>query len=170
MPNPIIPRHYNSNLLTEIDHVVVSPFRVFVIETKSWSGTIRGRERDSVWRTELGQDTVHEHQNPMKQNVLHVDSLAKFLDLPEESIQPIVCFEGEDVEFGSPMPESVVRDADLRRYIMGFEDEKLTAEKKYLANRALREHVARSDAGRNQIEHLAQIEREQAEGGRSHRA
>ncbi len=156
-----IPRHYNPNLLTEIDHVVVSSFRVFVIETKSWSGTIKGRGRDDVWRTELGKDTVHEHRNPMKQNVLHVDSLAKFLDLPKASIQPIVCFEGTDVEFGGPMPESVVRDVDLRAYILGFQDEMLTAEKKFLTNRTLREHVARSDAGRNRLEHLAQIERDQ---------
>ena len=34
---------------TQIDHVVVSPFGVFVIETKTYKGWIFGNSRDAQW-------------------------------------------------------------------------------------------------------------------------
>ena len=34
---------------TQIDHVVVSPFGIFVIETKCWSGWISGGENSAQW-------------------------------------------------------------------------------------------------------------------------
>ena len=34
---------------TQIDHVVVSPFGVFVIETKTYKGWIFGNPRDAQW-------------------------------------------------------------------------------------------------------------------------
>ena len=37
------------NDTTQIDHVVVSPYGVFVIETKNYSGWIFGDSRSRVW-------------------------------------------------------------------------------------------------------------------------
>jgi hypothetical protein len=38
---------------TQIDHVVVSPFGVFVIETKTYKGWIFGNPRDAQWTQAL---------------------------------------------------------------------------------------------------------------------
>ncbi|NCU37946.1 NERD domain-containing protein [Candidatus Saccharibacteria bacterium] len=35
---------------TEIDHVVVSPFGIFCIETKSHKGSIYGSEKSAYWK------------------------------------------------------------------------------------------------------------------------
>jgi hypothetical protein len=52
----------------EIDHVVVAPFGIFVIETKNWTGAIRpGASRDEIVR--IGQDGAAEvRRSPRAQN------------------------------------------------------------------------------------------------------
>ena len=34
---------------SEIDHVVISPYAIFIIETKSYTGLIYGNERSEYW-------------------------------------------------------------------------------------------------------------------------
>lgn len=52
----------------EIDHLLVAPFGIFVIETKNWSGAISpGTHRDEILRT--GQDGATEvRRSPLAQN------------------------------------------------------------------------------------------------------
>lgn len=59
----------------EIDHIAVTPFGIFVIETKNWSGAITpGPSRDEVSRT--GIDGVMEaRRSPLAQNRTKVDFL-----------------------------------------------------------------------------------------------
>ncbi len=57
----------------QIDHVVVGPGGVFVIETKNWGGRITGGPRDAAW-TQHGDGTrpPRRHENPVLQNERHV--------------------------------------------------------------------------------------------------
>ena len=59
---------------TQIDHVVVSPFGVFVIETKTYKGWIFGNPRDAQW-TQVLHRRKSRFQNPLRQNFLHVQRL-----------------------------------------------------------------------------------------------
>ena len=72
---------------TQIDHVVVSPYGVFVIETKNISGYIYGSENSSTWTRHwkgyapggvYKQDT-RTFDNPIHQNEAHVKALAQIL-------------------------------------------------------------------------------------------
>ena len=56
---------------TQIDHIVVSPYGVFVIETKGYKGWILGGENSEYW-TQVIYKSKHKFYNPIKQNEGHV--------------------------------------------------------------------------------------------------
>lgn len=78
---------------TQIDHIVVSPYGVFVIETKGYKGWILGGENSEHW-TQVIYKSKHQFYNPIKQNEGHVRFLRYLLkcsfDIP---FVPIVVFD-----------------------------------------------------------------------------
>ena len=63
---------------TQIDHIVVSPYGVFVIETKGYKGWISGGENSEYW-TQTIYKSKHQFYNPIKQNAGHVRFLRHLL-------------------------------------------------------------------------------------------
>lgn len=79
----------------QIDHVVVSSYGVFVIETKNYSGTIYGTEKKEYWSQYLGHKMC-EFRNPILQNNAHVKCLQKmFVQFGDIHLIPIVVFVGD---------------------------------------------------------------------------
>ena len=77
---------------TQIDHVVVSPYGVFVIETKGYKGWIFGSEDSEYW-TQTIYKSKHQFYNPIKQNEGHVRFLRYLLkNAIEIPFVPIVVF------------------------------------------------------------------------------
>jgi len=66
---------------TQIDHVLVSKHGIFVIETKNYSGLIRGAESREIWTQEFqGQRNSSFHfYNPLMQNQIHIRALRNIL-------------------------------------------------------------------------------------------
>lgn len=91
---------------TQIDHVLVSRFGIFVIETKDYGGWIFGSEGDRYW-TKVSYQAKFRFQNPIRQNYMHARAVQELLDfLPPLSIRPAVVFTG-DAEFRTTVPEGV---------------------------------------------------------------
>lgn len=63
---------------TQIDHVIVSKFGVFCVETKAYSGWILGRESDKYWTQSINY-RKYRFYNPLRQNYGHVKTLEKLL-------------------------------------------------------------------------------------------
>jgi len=63
---------------TEVDHLVISAFGIFCIETKSHSGSIYGSAINKEWNQYLGEKTFHFY-NPIFQNETHVKALSHLL-------------------------------------------------------------------------------------------
>lgn len=63
---------------TQIDHIVVSPYGVFVIETKGYKGWILGGENSEYW-TQVLYKSKRQFYNPIKQNEGHVRFLRRLL-------------------------------------------------------------------------------------------
>ena len=103
---------------TQIDHVVVSRFGVFVVETKNYSGWIFADASSSVWTQTIYQ-VKNTFQNPIRQNYRHVCAIADNLGIPKEYIRSVVAFTG-DCEFKTPMPDGVVYSRKLVDYIKSF--------------------------------------------------
>ena len=112
--NLIVPA---DNGTTQIDHVFVSPFGIFVIETKNMSGWIFGRETDRHW-TQVFPGKKFSFQNPLRQNYRHTKSLAEFLRL-DHSLFHSIAFVIGDCRFKTPMPPNVMS-SGLASYIKKF--------------------------------------------------
>lgn len=90
---------------TQIDHVVVSRHGVFVIETKNYGGWIFGKPDDKMWTQKFpGRSSAF--QNPLRQNVKHVRTLAELTGLDDKALFSQIVFVG-NCSFKTPMPANV---------------------------------------------------------------
>ena len=80
----------NNNYYSQIDHIIVSDYGIFVIETKNITGYISGEQYDNKWEVKLGK-YIYYMQNPMTQNYSHIKALQELLGLKKELFIPIVC-------------------------------------------------------------------------------
>jgi hypothetical protein len=103
---------------TQIDHVFVSVFGVFVIETKNMSGWIFGTENQAQWTQKIFSKTSR-FQNPIRQNYKHVKTLEALLSLPITKFHSVVVFVGNS-QFKTPMPRNVTYLGGLASYIQSF--------------------------------------------------
>ena len=102
---------------TQIDHVVVSPFGIFVVETKNYAGWIFGDEDSRHW-TQVICGKKSRFQNPLHQNALHVNALAKATGLPRHLFHNLVYFVGE-ATLKTPLPPQVMT-GGLASHIRGY--------------------------------------------------
>lgn len=103
---------------TQIDHVIVSKFGIFVIETKNYKGWIFADANQPKW-TQVNFKQKHRFQNPLRQNYAHICALSERLDLPKEKIHGVVCFMG-DAEFKNGVPKGVFIQGSYINYIKSF--------------------------------------------------
>jgi len=82
------------DITTQIDHLILSEFGVFVIETKNKSGLIYGGEHDKNWTQKIGRRT-HKIQNPIHQNYGHIKALSYQLKVAEKNFHSLVVFVGD---------------------------------------------------------------------------
>lgn len=94
------------NGTTQIDHVIVSKFGIFVIEAKNIDGWIYGDERSSEWSV-VKPGRKFRLQNPLRQNYRHVKAISEFLEIEEDRLHSLVMFWGE-CEFKTAMPANVM--------------------------------------------------------------
>ncbi len=77
---------------TQIDHIVVSEYGIFVIETKNYKGWIFGSEHGKYW-TQVIYRNKNKFYNPVLQNKGHVKALENLLsDKPKLKYISIVTF------------------------------------------------------------------------------
>lgn len=103
------------NGTTQIDHVIVSVYGVFVVETKNIKGWIFGKPHDPMWTQKIFKHS-DKFQNPLHQNYKHVKTIQQLLNLKDEQIHSVVVFVG-DSTFKTPMPENVTYGFGYIRYI-----------------------------------------------------
>ncbi len=91
---------------TQIDHILISRFGVFVIETKDYSGWIFANAKHANW-TQVLFKAKFQFQNPIYQNYRHVRAIQELLDfLAPEIVKSVVVFTGE-AEFKTEVPDGV---------------------------------------------------------------
>lgn len=103
---------------TQIDHVFVSPFGIFVVETKNMTGWIFGNEHQAQWTQKIYRRTF-KFQNPLRQNFKHVKALEMALQIPAETIHSVVTFIGGS-SFKTSMPPNVTHGTAFITYIKSF--------------------------------------------------
>jgi len=105
------------NGTTQIDHVVLSKYGLFVIETKNYNGWIFGNKEQPYWTQNI-YGTKNKFQNPLHQNYKHTMALSEHLKVDHGKIHSIVFFIGE-CELKSNFPPNVMS-SGLSAYIQSF--------------------------------------------------
>jgi hypothetical protein len=104
---------------TQIDHVIVSRFGVFVVETKNLTGWLFASQRDAHW-TQVHFNKKTRIRNPIHQNFGHVRALAEHLCISPDKLHSVVVIRGS-VEFKTPVPAGVIT-SDYPAHIRSFND------------------------------------------------
>ena len=120
--NVIIP---SKNGTAQIDHLLVSPFGVFIVETKNLKGWIFGSEKQANWTQSLYGNNFS-FQNPLRQTFRQKRVLAKHLGLNENLIHTVIYFVGS-CTFKTNLPSNVIR-SGLSAYIKQYQNLMLPAD------------------------------------------
>jgi hypothetical protein len=109
---------------TQIDHIVLSKYGIFVVETKNYKGWIYGDAKSRTW-TQVIYRKKTKFQNPFFQNYKHILCLADSTGVPKECFYHIVFFAGDcELKTKDKMPEALfVRGSTMGNYIKSFTHE-----------------------------------------------
>ncbi|MBE6310686.1 MAG: NERD domain-containing protein [Bacteroidales bacterium] len=109
----LLPTTYGTS---QIDHIVVSPYGIFIIETKNYKGWIFGHEKSENWKQSLlGKKTFwgwsseqYNFKNPIHQNRAHSNAVKAILaDIGDFKIIPMVVFSNR-AELNITTPNHIV--------------------------------------------------------------
>jgi hypothetical protein len=109
------------NDTTQIDHLVISTYGIFVIETKNMRGWIFGHPDDAQW-TQVIYRSKQKFQNPLFQNYAHIKVVLGLLNIAPDHVHSVVVFVSH-CTFKTPMPFGVVHGV---RQLVDFIQEKRT--------------------------------------------
>jgi restriction system protein len=113
------------NGTAQIDHLLVSRYGLFIVETKNIKGWIFGSKSQPKW-TQVLYKRKYSFQNPIRQTFRQKKVLCEFLGLDESTVHTVVYFVG-DCKFKTPLPANVLK-SGLGRYIKGFQYQILSYE------------------------------------------
>nr|WP_050907542.1 NERD domain-containing protein [Vibrio harveyi] len=105
---------------TQVAHIVVSRYGIFVVETKNMKGWIFGSARQKQWTQKIYRHSS-KFQNPLHQNYKHIKALETLLGCSEEHLHSVIVFIG-DSTFKTEMPPNVTYARGSIRYIQQFND------------------------------------------------
>ena len=126
--------------LTEIDHLVLSPFGIFVIEVKNIQGLISGDQYQEQWQAQHYR-RKNKFLNPIRQNYKHTEAVASLLDIDSKAepaqIYSVIAF-SQRAQFKTQMPEHVMHIEEVHRHIR-----KISALGRKISDEALLRYTAR---------------------------
>lgn len=99
----------------QIDHIVLLPYGIFVVETKNIFGTILGQESDLMWNC-INRGRMISIYNPIKQNETHCRVIKEFLGVKE--VVSVVVFGNSNKPEG--LPRYVVNLEELKPFVKSF--------------------------------------------------
>ena len=105
---------------SQIDHVVLSPHGIFVIETKNYRGWIYGNEKDQYWIKNM-YGTKYQFYNPLLQNYSHVKALQSLFGFPMQYFISIVVFTDHATLKGNYPHHNVINIRDLNSLIKTYQ-------------------------------------------------
>ena len=126
---------------TQIDHIVVSKYGIFTIETKNYRGEIYGDDNRKEWTQLIVTKVTYEKKwwktytyvtknrfyNPVKQSVGHAFWIKELLSVfPHVKIVPIVVFTGDAILRYVESNNHVVYEENLLDVIDGYKTTYLT--------------------------------------------
>lgn len=142
---------------TQVDHILISRFGVFIIETKHYKGWIFANAKNANWTQVLFKNKF-KFQNPIFQNCRHVQAVEELLDfLPPGTVKSVVVFTGEG-EFKTEVPQGVFSLSGLIEYLREQTTEVMSINRVQFCVGRL-ETVRFAISGQTDVEHILNLER-----------
>ena len=143
------------NYTTQIDHIIISRFGVFVIETKNLHGKVYGSENAEFWKQYLpdwgykryGSTQEHQLRNPIWQNAGHIKTLRRLVFDNDIPIYGIVVFPYE-TELKVNADQPVLKMMNVVPFIKKHRDEVLTSKQMDFYRRRLLDVSTTSESER----------------------
>lgn len=156
--------------MTQIDHLVVSPYGLHVIETKHYSGWIFGSERQKYW-TQVIYKKKQRMYNPIRQNYGHVQAIKNYLRDNELNTYSIIAF-SPSVEFKFKEPFKTAKVVHFNELITVIKEQSIpvvNAEKLQKIQLEIDRLVLADPKEKRRIqkEHVKQVAGKQRESGKS---
>lgn len=136
--NIILP---STNGTAQIDHLIVSVFGLFIVETKNKKGWIFGSDKQGFW-TQIIYAKKYSFQNPLRQVYRQKKILSEFLSLDESNIHTLIYFVG-NCKFKTPLPNNVIK-SGVGRYIKRFQYPLLSTEEVDRIVTSIQNHLSES--------------------------
>lgn len=109
---------FSNGTTTEIDIVLLTDKKLYVIESKNYSGIIIGNYLSEYWRTYYPNGKNYEFYNPIKQNQTHINALANNLRISSANMESIICF-GDKANIGKLKDyKNVINNKNIKNYIL----------------------------------------------------
>jgi len=130
-----------ANGTTQIDHVVVSKYGVFAIETKNYRGEIYGNDDRQEWTQIIVTDVTYRKKwwktysyvtknhffNPVTQSIAHANAIKRVLkEWPNLIVVPVVAFAGSAILNGVTTQHHVIYSDQLLSIIQSYTKPYLT--------------------------------------------
>lgn len=145
---------------TQVDHILVSRFGVFVMETKNYNGWIFANAGHATW-TQVMFNKRSQFQNPIFQNLRHVRAVREVLDfLPPDCVRSVVVFTG-DAEFKTEVPPGVVTLSSLADHIREHATEVMSTNRVQFCVGRL-ETIRLAITNETDVEHVESLKRRHA--------
>lgn len=154
----------NGNYTTQVDHIVISRYGVFVLETKNVHGKVYGGGNAEFWKQYLpdtgykryGFTQEHQLRNPIWQNDGHIKTLRKLVFSNDVPVYGIVVFPS-DTERNVTAQQPVLNMYNVVPYIKQYRENVLSSEQMSYYHRRLLEVISTSESDRK--EHLGNVYR-----------
>lgn len=152
----------NGKYTTQVDHIVISCYGIFVLETKNIHGKIYGGGNAEFWKQYLpdigyrryGFTKEHQLRNPIWQNDGHIRTLRRLVFGNDAPVYGIVVFP-EDANINVTAEQPVLNMYDVVPYIKQYQDVVLSSEQMDFYRRRLLEIISTTEADRK--EHLVNV-------------
>ena len=152
----------NGSYTTQVDHIVISRYGVFVLETKNVHGKVYGGSNAEFWKQYLpdvgykryGITQEHQLRNPIWQNDGHIKTLRKLVFGNDVPIYGIVIFPS-DTDINVTANQPVLNMYNVVPYIKQYRDVVLSSVQMGFYRRRLLEVISTSESDRK--EHLGNV-------------
>ncbi|WP_429289496.1 nuclease-related domain-containing protein [Paraburkholderia sp. CI3] len=117
-PTPLLLNHAPGTDFptAELDHLAITPFGIFVVETKNWAGSILpGPDADTVVRVGVGGQR-ETRRSPLRQNRSKVGFLRSVLP-GMWPVEGLGVFASDHCEVSSTLPANLIRLAGLHQWL-----------------------------------------------------
>lgn len=141
---------------TQIDHLVISKYGLFIVETKNMRGSIYGNPYQKTW-TQWLADGKHPFQNPFHQNYKHKKCLEKLLAIETNVYFDVIVFidgakfpkgkpenvyyPNEFIQFVNSQNEVILSENEIKKVLSAIESSMLKPS--FETDKRHREHVKR---------------------------